>query len=128
MRDNIESILRDLDERRRILGMPVRVLAERCGVSVATVNRALAGDTSARFSTIANLAKTLGVHLRLGKRAPIAGMLRKEAMQRADELVRMVQATSALEAQAIGADALRTMKEKIAANLLSGSGHKLWAK
>jgi hypothetical protein len=50
----------------------------------------------------------------------------REAARKAEALVNLVQGTSALEAQGLGPDALREMKDRTVHELLAGSRRMLW--
>ena len=52
----------------------------------------------------------------------------QQAERKADELVQMVQSTSALEAQAVDQAQLDEMRRQTARELLRGSNRRLWAK
>jgi len=128
MPKDLKAILRELDDKRRILRMPVRILAERSGVSPSTVHRVLSGSTSASVAAVARVARELGADLVLTNRKDPGKMLREEAERKATRIVEMVQATSALEAQGVTRHQLDVMRERAAADLMSGSGRKVWQK
>ena len=51
----------------------------------------------------------------------------RQARRKADALVGLVQGTSALEAQAVGAASLRRMRKRVMRELLEGPPGRLWA-
>jgi len=122
------DILRRLGRRRRDLGIPYKELARRCGVSVSTLKRVLGGEATTSFSTVLEIAKGLGVHLQLGDAEDIASMRERQARAKARMLVAIVQGTSALEGQAVDPTDVELMERRTAAELLSGSGRRLWAR
>ena len=57
--------LKDLDKRRRDLGLSYELLSKRCGVSRPTVQRILSGrQAAASFANIVAIAESLGLGLR----------------------------------------------------------------
>jgi transcriptional regulator with XRE-family HTH domain len=122
-----------LEQRRRELGMSKRALAVRARVSLPTVNRILSGKE--KRLTIANveaIAKALGVVIQLGAVTAVdeienAFELReKQATKKATRLVRMVQGTMGLEAQAVNQTVLDQMVRQTVCELLAGSPRRLW--
>jgi hypothetical protein len=57
-----------------------------------------------------------------------AAMKRQAARAAAATILKAIQATSALEAQAVDPETLRLIEDRIVAELLTGPGHRLWAK
>ncbi len=122
------SILSELSRRRRALGIPYEELGQRCGVSISTLKRVLSGEVTASFSTVAAIADTLGVHLGATHTEDIAAMRDRQAHAKAQRIVALVQGTSALEGQAVNSTDVELMEQRTAAELLSGSPRKLWAR
>ena len=117
----------DLNDRRRALGMSCRALADRSGVSLPTVQRAMMGQ--AERTTVRNvrrIAEAMGLDLALIPSVAAEAYRQKQAEQKARELVRMVQGTSGLEAQAVDETAMRRMIDRTKQELLR-SKRKLWA-
>jgi hypothetical protein len=108
--------------------MSFRVLAERSGLGLRTVQRVLSlEEPAARLDTVLQIADALSVEL-CPKEIGTAHRVRQRAAQRkAVRLASMVQGTSALESQAIPKNDLREIEDEIAARLLSGSSRELWA-
>lgn len=116
-----------LNERREALGLSCAALAQRTGLSLRTVQRALSGNGSdPSFSTIASLAEGLGVGVRF-EEMDADVMRRRQASEKAERLVALVQGTAALESQGLSAAALRDLRNRMIHDLLAGSNHKLWA-
>jgi transcriptional regulator with XRE-family HTH domain len=122
-----------LENRRRRLGMSKRILAKRAGISLPTVNRILAGkEKRPAIGSVQALAVVLGVVLRLGVEISLdevrdALTFRKEhASEKARRLVRMVQSTMGLEAQAVDSQAVDEMIEQTTCELLAGPSQRLW--
>ncbi len=122
------EILNDLSRRRRDLGMSQKDLAGRCGVSVSTIKRILAGEAAVSFSNVSAIAETLGMRLAGRSGQSIASMRERQARAKARSLVAMVQGTSALEAQALAPADIELMEQRTAAELLSGPSHRLWGR
>lgn len=123
----IREILKELNQRRRDLGMPIRTLAVRAEVPVRTTERILGGGPRVAFASVLAVADALGMrHLRDGKDIP--AMRHRQAGEKAEKLVKMVQATSALEAQAVDKAAERRMVARTVTDLLKGPPAVLWAR
>lgn len=122
------ALFRFLDGRRKELGMSARVLAERSGVGMRTVQRILSGhEPAANINTVLSIACALEVELRPIATVSAHSVRRAQAERKASKLASMVQGTSALESQAVPDEALREIKEEVAGKLLSGSRRQLWA-
>ena len=113
--------------------MAKATLAKRAKVSLPTVNRILLGRE--KKPTIANvlaIAAALGVTVRLGAMSGVEEVqsvfeFRKaQALAKAKRIVRSVQGTMALEAQAVDAKAIDQMVEQTVCELLSGRPRRLW--
>src|SRR5438067_10434482 len=99
-----------LNARRRKLGMSCAALAKRSGVSLATVQRVLSGKhAEASFANVLAIAKALSMSVAIEPIASATEVRQRQARYKAERLVGMVQATSALEAQAVSADAIVEM-------------------
>jgi transcriptional regulator with XRE-family HTH domain len=122
------SLLSSLAGRRKELQMSLRIVAERSGLGVRTVQRVLSlREPKAKLNTVLQIAGALNVELR-PKEAGTAHLVRKrEAVKKAARLASMVQGTSALESQAIPKNDLRDIKDDITDKLLTGSPRQLWA-
>jgi transcriptional regulator with XRE-family HTH domain len=128
---------RDLDRRRRELGMSYRVLAELSGVSLPVVQRLLAARIrSPRFENVMAIADALGNGAaRIQADGTCAfefptsaeALRESQARGKARRLVAMVQGTSALEGQAVGDAAYNSMIKRTYHELLAGSCHRLWS-
>ena len=121
------ELLKVLNRRRHDLRMPISAIARRSRVHPSSVNRLLAGDLSvAGFGTVCRVAAALGVEIRMHE-IPVPVMRQRAARAVAARIVKSVQATSALEAQAVGPGILRAIQQRIIAQLLAGPGYRLWA-
>ena len=123
-----------LDQRRARLGMTKTAMAQRAGVSLPTVNRILAGkELNPSLSNLHALARALGVVIRLGGATDIEfeelqspqEYRIKHARDKAKKLIRMVQGTMALEAQAVDDGTVDDLVEDATHQLLS-SKRRLW--
>jgi len=122
------NILDDLGRRRRSLGMSYDELGRRCGVPVSTLKRVMGGEVTASFSTVSAVADALGVDFAKAPAEEIPAMRERQARAKARSLVALVQGTSALEGQAVAPADVELMEQRTAAELLSGSARKLWAR
>ncbi len=117
-----------LESRRRELGLSQSALAERCGVSLPTIQRILTGHSpAASFETTVVIAQTMGMQFDVVPIFPAQEILEQQARKKAERLVGMVQGTSALEAQAVSSRHLGQMIKKTIHELLAGSRRRLWA-
>jgi hypothetical protein len=82
----------------------------------------------ASFATVASIADALGVDLGVIHAQDIAAMRERQAHDKAQKLVTLVQGTSALEGQAVDESDHQLMEQKTASQLLAGSGLKLWGR
>jgi len=127
------SIFKVFDKRRRKLDMTKTAVAKRAGVSLPTVNRLFKGDDRRPgVHQVHAIAEALGMDLRLGARQEVTEACNavefrmKQAETKARKLMRMVQGTMALEAQAVESDAIEQMVRETACKLMAGSGRRLW--
>ena len=124
--ESIRDITTQLELRRQDLGMTCASLARRTGLGLRTVQRVLSGaESDAQFSTVAKLANALGMIMRF-ESVDLNEVRRRAAEMKAAQLVDMVQGTMALEAQAVGNEAVLRMRERTVRDLLAGSNQKLW--
>src|SRR5438309_1799874 len=104
---NAAQELRNLNARRRKLGMSYAILARRSGVPLSTVKRILQGGRLApSFSNVLALAEALGAGFHFDRSAGVEEFRERQARKKAEALLGMVQGTSALEAQAVDPEAL----------------------
>ena len=108
--------------------MSLKVLAKRSGLSLRTVQRVFSsGEPNARLDSVLQIANALNVELRFKEAGSAHSFRKRAATEKAARLASMVQATSALESQAIPNSDLRDIEADIAARLLTGSSRQLWA-
>jgi hypothetical protein len=128
---------RDLDLRRRELGMSYRVLAELSGASLPAVQRLLSARVQdPSFPVVMAVVKALGGGtpriLPDGSctfEFPVSAQKIREqrATEKARKLVSLVQGTSALEAQAVRKSDYVQMIDRTRHDLLAGSSQRLWS-
>jgi transcriptional regulator with XRE-family HTH domain len=124
----LQELTRQLEQRRKQLGMSCSAVATRSKLGLRTVQRALSSKETPEFHTLEKIAGALGASIRVGIEGPgVDAVKRKQAEGKAARLVSLTQGTSALEAQAVSQDALTRMKEQTVMRLLCGSPRKLWA-
>ncbi len=117
-----------LESRRRELGLSQSALAERCGISLPTIQRILTGHSlAASFETTVAIAQAMGMQFDVVPIFPAQEILEQQARKKAERLVGMVQGTSALEAQAVSSRHVGQMIRKTIHELLAGSRRRLWA-
>lgn len=117
-----------LDRRRRQLGMSRAVLAERAGVSQATVNRILGdGLGNATLRNVQAVAEALGLEFALSEAASAEDLQERQAKAKARRLVKLVQGSAALEGQGVDPDTSRQMIRQTTHELMAGSKRRLWA-
>ncbi len=127
MREDV-PLLKDMNQRRRDLGISYELLSKRCGVSRPTVQRILSGrHTAASFANIVAIAESLGLTLRFGTKVDVRKLAREQAERKATKLVALVQGTSGLEVQAVDEKAVKSMVERTTHELLTGPKRKLWS-
>ena len=127
MQDNT-PLLKDLDRRRRDLGLSYELLSKRCGVSRPTVQRILSGrHAAASFSNIMAIAESLGLAVRFDSKVAPHKLKREQAQRKAKKLVALVQGTSGLEGQAVDRETVESMVEQTTHELLAGSKRRLWS-
>ena len=123
-----QKLIETLNRRRRDLDMSPLAISRRSGMHPSTVYRLLNGDLSvASFGTVCRISQALGVVIYI-RETDISAMKHQAAKDIAEKIVKTVQATSALEAQAINVNALKVIKDQIVDKLLAGPGSRLWQK
>lgn len=127
MREDV-PLLKDMNQRRRDLGISYELLSKRCGVSRPTVQRILSGrHTAASFANIVAIAESLGLGLRFDTKVDVRKLAQEQAERKATKLVALVQGTSGLEGQAVDEKAVKSMVERTTHELLTGPKRKLWS-
>ena len=128
------NLFERLNGRRRALGMTHAALALRSGVSVPTVKRMLGGSAGggagggggASFAHVAAVAEALGMPL-TAEPVDADAMRLAAAREKAERIARLVQGTSALEAQAVDEAEYRRLVERSVHELLAGPPRRLWS-
>jgi transcriptional regulator with XRE-family HTH domain len=127
------SLFADLESRRSRLGMSKADLARRAKVSLPTVQRLLAGkEKHPGLDTVARIAAALGVEVRLAEACSVHELCdvptfrERQARAKARRLVRLLQGTMALEAEAVDEADLAAMEEESVHALLAGPARRLW--
>jgi transcriptional regulator with XRE-family HTH domain len=124
----IQTVSTRLNRRREKLGVSCSVLAKRTGISLRTVQRILSGEEmNPGFSTVASLARELGVGVHFEDDVDIRTIRRRQAEKKAERILAIVQGNSALEAQSMSRETMRDLREQTIHELLAGSDRKLWA-
>jgi transcriptional regulator with XRE-family HTH domain len=117
--------LRELNLRRKELGMSFAALAYRSRVPLPTVQRILYGsEKRPDFHKVSAIARALGITLTMAT-TPAQEFRRQQAERKAKQLVGMTQATSGLEAQAVP-EIVTDLTAQTVSDLLAGSRFELW--
>ncbi len=125
---NQNNIFAELDLRRRELSMPAITLAQKSGVAFRTTQRILSGKhQKASYADIQSLAAVLGMTLELRSTTDPEDLREQQGRQKAQRLMKMVQGTAALEAQAVNHAKYKQMMRRSVHELLAGPARKLWA-
>jgi transcriptional regulator with XRE-family HTH domain len=125
---NDHARFKELDRRRRDLGLSYELLSKRCGVSRPTVQRILSGrHGTASFANVAAIAQSLGLEIRFDSKVDPRKLRKDQAERKAKSLVALVQGTSGLEGQAVDRQAVQEMVEQTTRELLAGSKRRLWS-
>ena len=116
-----------LRERLKSVGMSKVALAERAGLTVQTLSRTLSGK-SQRQENLKKIATALGMEMTVTFTPLMTPFEFREehAAKKAKRLVKMTQATSALESQAVGSETLDDAIRQTKAELVAGSPRRLW--
>ena len=122
----VNDILNVLQKQRSDLQMPYGVLAQRSGLSLSTVQRAMNGQLG-RIKTLLLLAEALGVRLSITLTKPQT-LRNEQATNQANRLARFAQGNSAMEGQGVPQDTLREVRQNIKNKLLIGAARRLWGK
>jgi transcriptional regulator with XRE-family HTH domain len=122
-----QDILDFLRQRRRELRMPIYALSERANTSVSTVKSVLGGNASVSYSTLCRIAQAMGASFEVNARSSNS-VIKEEAKRKARILAKMVQGTSAMEAQAVDKETLDRIAQTAEAELTTHLGSMLWAK
>jgi len=124
---NLAIWLDALEKQRQELRMTLPVVAERAGLSRATVCRILQKkQASSSLENVLAIARVLGAELDLKLQEP-AKVVEEEIQARARRIVRMVQGTMALEAQGITDQAhLDQLVEVAATEIRARPRKQLW--
>lgn len=126
--NSIKTILNELGQRRRDLGLSYKQLADRTGLSLQTIQRLLGGRcTNAQIRTVAAVAEILGAEVGLIRKRPINTIRREQASRKAKKLVQASQASAALEGQAVEKETLKKVERVIMERLLAGPKVRLWS-
>ena len=124
----IHRNLQKLNARRKELRMSFPALAARSGVSEATVKRILSGRSSKiGLDTVEASAEALGMRFDLNAPTEPDTFRQAVAAKKAAWIMRQVQGTSALEAQALPPAEYEAMLKRTEEELLKGPSRRLWS-
>ena len=115
---------------REALGISVRQMSRRTGVSRTSITSAEAGEAkgTVQFDTLRGLAKALDCDLvyALVPRSSLALTLEAQARRKAAALVGRVADTMKLEAQGVSDEATERQVKDLAATVLRNRGRDFW--
>lgn len=121
------GIAAHLERRRKALKISRRLLAQRSGVSLPTINRILGGGWEhATFVNLKSVARALGMDFEIKNIIDEQDFAEQQAKTKAEIIARMVQGTSALESQAVDDETRNQMVRQTVHELMAGSWRKLW--
>ena len=124
----MQHIIRQLSQRREQLSMSDYHIAQRSRVSQPTVYRVLSGQNPrASFENVMAIADAMGMSLVTKPLESIGEFREKQAERKAGMIVKMTQATSAMEGQGLDPLAYVDTKAQIKQKLLAGPAKDLWA-
>jgi len=128
MIQNLQNLLRSLEERRRALRMPLLIVARRSSVSLRTVYRALRDfDGSVSAASVYAIAGALVAEIALRTRGSADEVLKEQVRKKAWKIARMTQATAAMEGQAVSLMEQRRLANELARRLQAvGSPAQIW--
>lgn len=122
------TLQQQLQKRRQELGIPYLDLAARSGISIATAKRIVCGELeNASLKHISAVAEVMGLSIEMREERSAFQTKEIAAAGQAERLVRMVQGTSTLEAQAVSEDQLDKMRRESVHRLMAGSPRRIWA-
>ncbi len=122
------GIAAQMQRRRKALRMSCQLLALRSGVSLPTVQRILRdGGENTRYAALSAVARALGMDFELKSTSDEQAFAERQAEAKAEDIVRMVQGTSALESQAVDADVRRQLVKQTVHELMAGTRRRLWS-
>jgi transcriptional regulator with XRE-family HTH domain len=126
---NVHDWIVALEKQRRSLRMPLTVLADRAGVSRATVCRIFEQKkTSSSLENVLAIARVLGAELRVDIQDP-EDMIEGQVQKLAKKIARMVQGTMALESQGItDPEQIARLVETAAAEIRAKPRKHLWVR
>jgi transcriptional regulator with XRE-family HTH domain len=123
-----ERLFERLEARRKKLGMSHAILAAKSRVSMRTVVRVLSGrHPQVSLENAVAIAQALGLNVAMEEQVGVDELLERRAKEKAAQIVRMVQATSGLEGQAVSREEFERMSRRTVHELLAGSRRNLWS-
>ena len=113
--------------RARSSASLTREIARMTGLSLPTIKRVFTGKHApASLSTLRKIATALGLTITAEPAVPSEELREDRARAKAERLIQQLQATSALEGQALSKEELDAMVRKTMHELLAGSSRRLW--
>jgi transcriptional regulator with XRE-family HTH domain len=125
--NKLHELFRAMDKRRRALGMPYDILANRAGVSRPAVVRILSGQQrGASINNVFAIMAALDMWVDFGNEGTTQTSKTRQAQQKATHLMGLIQGTSALEGQGLDGWTFQEMKEQTVQKLVAGTRRRLW--
>jgi len=84
-------------------------------------------DPHAGFANVVAIAEVLGIEVKFTSKANVEELRERQARQKAQRLVGMLQGTMGLEGQAVDSGTLGEMLQQTMHELLAGPKRKLWS-
>lgn len=124
----VAELIEILKKRRMELALSYAMLSKRSRVPIATVKRMFTSSLdSASLHNVCAVAEAMGISIQGQPTESRESFLERAAEQKARQLVGIVQATSALEAQAVDMQVVSAMVKQTVHELMAGSPRRIWA-
>lgn len=119
-------ILSELKKQKEALSIPYEAIASRAGVGVATVKRAFSGHDIS-LDTLDKIAVALGCEIAIKPKQSPKALYQAQIEKKAQEIVKRVIHTSALEAQSPRSEAQNKMLSQAKAMIAKMPKSQIWA-
>lgn len=101
-------IINELKKQKEAMSIPYESISLRSGVGIATVKRAFTGHEIS-FDTLEKIVVALDCEIIIKPKQSPASLYRSQIEKKAQEIVKRVMQTSALEDQAVGSEVQKKM-------------------
>lgn len=118
-------IINELKKQKEALSIPYESISLRSGVGIATVKRTFAGSDIS-FDTLEKIAMALDCELSIKPKHSAKSLYKSQVQKKAQEIVKRVMQTSALEDQALGSEAQKKMLTQAKAMIAKMPKSQIW--